>query len=286
MRRANDAILIIPHTNTHPWNQKKRTFSQEVIEGLDEVASMFSIHAYYGLRGVPRAVEYVSDLESDLRTTALPGVPIAVTEHARWPWPPGEPVSPYGPIWLKTGDVWGALDTADFILAMALRPRVVLATWHALGAEGPWQLFYVDKQDRLAPNVVYWALRVLREGWREKASRALVTGPNTSGAPGPTDVSALLMTSAGPTAGKSLMILNRASSVNVVRVTIPGARNQRISATHVFLSGESPEQANTPAKPGSVQMQRTTVAVEFDASGTASIEVPKLSVNAYIWEGQ
>lgn len=283
MRRANDSIVIIPQTNTHPWNQSKRRFSRDVITGMAGTASMFSIHAYYGVRGVPRAMEYIQDLESDLAQAAVPDGAIAVTEHARWPWAPGEPVSPYGPLWLKTGDVWGALDAAEFILSIAVRPRVMLAAWHALGAEGPWQLFYVDKQDRLAPNVVYWALRVLREGWRANALTTTVAGPNTTGAPGTSDVSALMMAEPAPSLSRSLLVVNRASSSTVVRLKMPAAANRRISATQVFLTGDRPDEANTPVMPSAVQMQRKPVMIEFDAAGVARLEVPKLSVSAFLW---
>lgn len=53
---------------------------------------------------------------------------------------------------------------ADFIISSMQLPEVDVATWHALGVKGPWQLFHYDsKNDDVYPSAVYWAFRVVRD---------------------------------------------------------------------------------------------------------------------------
>jgi hypothetical protein len=61
-----------------------------------------------------------------------------------------------------TGNLYGTVSTADFLIAISQVPEIKGAFLHGLNA-GPWQVFDASiRHHDLRPRPVYWGMRILR----------------------------------------------------------------------------------------------------------------------------
>jgi alpha-L-arabinofuranosidase len=287
VRREDPRAQLIAHTRTAPWSVRKgeqqdpAEFNREVMSGLRDLVAGFSLHPYYDGRSIPYMEQYMRQLVSTAAASGISGeqLRLFVTEHGRWPSRPA--AGKWSQNWSQTGDLGGAISTADFMLAVASTPVVEVAAWHALGARGPWQLFYVDPAtDKLYPNVVYWALRVLRLGLQDQVLATSVRSTNESGYGGGYDVRALV--TRDPTSGViGVVAINRADSARTLRLRLKGISNRRLAAEIHTVSGDDTSLANTADAPARVTMKKATGEFAFDSDSTTSLRMAGNSVTAW-----
>lgn len=290
MKNIDPAIKLIAHTTSSPWSTKRvigekpkaRDFDSAVGAGLGDVAYGYAYHPYYDGISIPAANHYMERAINHLRPTASTGKPppIFITEHGRWPNQPK--FGKWETTWIKTGNIGGAVSTADFLLSQMVIPDVRAAMWHSLGARGPWQLFYLDSAaDALYPNVVYWALRVLREGLMDDALKVSVSSPNISGYRGGYDVRAVFMRDSTHTR-YSLLTINRAGKEQKARLIFPEWAGRKVKGQQYYVSGVSDALANTKERKNAVTMRSRAVGLRFDDAGQAEISLPAFSVSSIV----
>jgi hypothetical protein len=185
---------------------------------------------------------------------------------------------------VKTGNLGGAVSTADYLLAQMMIPNVRAAMWHSLGARGPWQLFYLDADtDELYPNTVYWGLRVLREGLLDDVLKVNVSSPNTTGYRGGYDVRAVFMRESSG-AHYSLMTTNRSGKEQKARLVIPDWAGRELKARQYYITGDSDNDANVKEEKNRITMRDRSMAIRFDAKGGTAISLPAYSVSSVVIE--
>lgn len=284
MKEVDPAIKLLAHTTSSPWGQRSIEWEKAVGSGLSGIVDGYVYHPYYDGISVPEVNRYMERAVNGLSAPSANGVPpsLFITEHARWPNKPK--MGKWDTVWAKTGNLGGALSTADYLLSQMAIPNVRAAMWHSLGARGPWQLFYLDSgTDELYPNVVYWGLRVLREGLLDDAVRVRVSSPNTSGYRGGYDVRAVFMRDRTG-ARHSLMTVNRSGSAQKARLTIPKWAGRLVNARQYFITGGSQNDANVKEEKSRVVMHTRSMALQFDAQGMTNVNLPALSVSTVIIE--
>lgn len=287
MKEVDPAIRLIAHTASSPWNKKRFVdggageFDREVGQGLGDVVSGYAYHAYYDGISIPAANRHMENIINNVGALAGGQSPaIFITEHARWPNKPA--VGDWKDVWGNTGNVGGAISAADYLLSQMVIPNVRAAMLHSLGARGPWQLFYLDsRNDRVYPNVVYWGLRVLRQGLLDESLRVRVSSPNTSGYRGGYDVRAVFMREK---AGQrySLMTVNRSNSEKRTRLVIPKWAGRSFNARQYYITDTDINAANAVGQKDRVVMRDRAVAIQFDAAGQATVKLPPFSVSSVV----
>lgn len=287
MKRADPAIQLIAHTKTAPWDKKQtlgaaaEKFDSAVGSMLADAVYGYAFHPYYDGMSIPSVNRY---MEKAVSTLAAPGgPPLFITEHARWPSRPM--VGKWQPNWAQTGNLGGAISTADHLLSQMLIPNVQAAVWHSLGARGPWQLFYLDpRNDTLYPNAVYWGLRVLREGFLDDVVSARVSSPNASKYRGGYDVRAVFMRQ--KSGGRfSLLTVNRSQEEHKASLVIPKWAGRSVNAHQYYITGTNEEEANVKERPDRIVMQDRPVTVRFDSNGRATVGLPANSVSSLVMDG-
>lgn len=290
LKKVDPAIKLIAHTATSPWSAKRsvgattREFDNAVGTGLGDIAYGYAYHPYYDGINVPEANRYMERAINGLATASggAASPPIFITEHGRWPNRPA--FGDWRTVWGKTGNLGGAISTADYLLTQLLIPNVRAAMWHSLGARGPWQLFYLDSDgDELYPNAVYWGLRVLRMGLLDDVLRANVSSPNTTGYGGGYDVRAVFMR-ASTGARYSLMTTNRSGAEQKAQLVIPDWAGRVFKARQYFVTGSSQSDANVDEIKNRVTMRDRFMAIRFDTKGRATISLPAHSVSSVVLE--
>lgn len=290
MKNVDPAIKLIAHTTTSPWGAKSIVgakageFDGAVGSGLADISYGYAYHPYYDGISIPEANRYMERAINGLATASSAGgpPPIFVTEHGRWPNKPK--IGKWEATWVKTGNLGGAISTADYLLSQMVIPNVRAAMWHGLGARGPWQLFYLDSDaDELYPNAVYWGLRVLREGLLDDALKVDVSSPNTTGYRGGYDVRAVFMRE-GTGARYSLMTTNRSGKEQKARLVIADWAGRTVNAKQYYIAGDSDDDANVKEEKNRVTMRERPLAIRFDAKGAATISLPAFSVSSVIME--
>lgn len=281
MKNVDPSIRLIANSASAPWGDKTKAaeFNTKVGE-LKDLVSGYSFHPYYDGILVPKMGKFIQQIQEQVGKIAGKDVDVYVTEHARWPSKPL--LGPWNKNWSQTGDVSGALATADFMLMILPMESVQTAMWHKLGVHGPWQLFYVDEvTERPYPNVVYWALRALRTGLLNQVLAVQVFSPNTSGYGGGYDVRAVFMRDQ---TGKrhSLLAVNRASVPQHTTLIVPQWAGRQFNASCYYVSGTAATEANTAEKQDAIVLRSNMVNLRFDQNGKAQITLPPYSVSAYL----
>lgn len=288
MLNVDPNIQLIAHTASSPWSQKRAKtnradeFDKAVGLRLSRVVKGYSIHPYYDGINIADATGYMDKTINSLKAASeLTDPQIFVTEHGRWPHKPE--YGDWRPYWIQTGNLGGAISTADYVLSLMPNPRVRMAMWHALGTGGPWQLFYVDeKTDTVYPSVVYWALRTLRSGLLDHVVSTNVNSPNVSGYGGGYDIRAVALINESRDQ-LSLLVVNRARNVFAARVHVPLFAGRVSNVHHTYVSGSSLEAANTNSNQSFVSPQVNTYKAVFDSDGYSGIDIPPYSISAYIF---
>jgi hypothetical protein len=225
-----------------------------------------AIHPYYDGIDVPEAIGYVrayAKTWADLR----PDAEVYVTEHARWPSKPK--TGKWQDNWYQATGLGGAISTSDFMLAMMPMSSVVAANWHALSAQGPWQLVRSDRASgRLFPSPVYWGLRVLRDAYLDQVIKIDYTPTRDSNYSGGYDQRIVAMRSSSGGA-VSLLAVNR-SPRPVSLVVDWGAAGKRKAgrAELRWISGSSVSMDNTAEQPQAIVMNERKQAVEARSTST------------------
>ena len=292
MREADPRIRLVAVGRTAPWGKLKpgreprNVFDTNVARGLGDMVDGVAFHAYYDGISIPRVLEHMSGLRSSYRSVLGAATPPSfVTEHARWSSRPA--VGQWSDTWHVTGNLSGALSSADFILSIAALPWVSAANWHSLGALSPWQLIHVHPESgTLFPNVVYWALRVLRHGFLDEVVAAAVESAGESGYKGGYDVRALA-TRSNRHPKVSVVSVNRASVPKRVRVRLDDWKGRRLEASQYLVTAGSPQADNTVSNPDHVVMQhREAYPLEVIGPGEVAVWLPGNSISAVIieWE--
>lgn len=287
MKKIDPGISLIAHTASSPWSAKRTVgtkekaseFDRAVGRGLGDITYGYAYHPYYDGMSVPAVNDYMVRAANNLAVANAPPR-IFITEHGRWPSRPK--FGKWQTNWVQTGNLGGAVATADYLLSQTMIPNVQATMWHALGALGPWQLFYLDPDtDELFPSVVYWGLRVLREGLLDDAMNVNVSSPNTTGYRGGYDVRAVFMREGAGTR-YSLMTVNRSAREQQARLSIPQWAGRSVNARQYYITGANGKEANVKEDKDRVVMQDRPIVIRFDAKGEASVDLPAISVSSVV----
>ena len=285
VRRGDPTAGTIVNLKTAPWGrpqrhrERPRDFNYAVASEVAGVADAYAFHAYYDGVPVPKMIRFMQSALDDIRrATGIRQPRLFVTEHARWPNRPRS--GKWQQTWHRTGDLSGAISTADFLLASLYVPEIELAVWHALGARGPWQLLRSSKKSgQIFPNAVYWGLRVLYEGKLDQLLAVETASPNRSRYRGGYDVRAAV-TRKNDGSAYSLLTVNRDGEDQRVEFVVPELANRQFAVEQTFIAGESPSVENTTANPSAIALRQRSSKVSFDAQGRAELSLPGYSVVA------
>ncbi|MCZ7562775.1 MAG: hypothetical protein M5U08_02345 [Burkholderiales bacterium] len=291
MKQNNPNIFLIAQTKSAPWELRARNlatpeleFNRVVARQLAKIVDGYAFHPYYDGISVPRVQNLMHEIIEDIRPrdeSPGPPIPIFITEHAKWPSRPL--VGRWEGNWAQTGNLGGAESTADFLLMLMQSSHVVAANWHGLGARGPWQLFYHDTMsDLVYPNVVYWAMRVLREAALPEIVRTEVRSQNLSGYRGGYDVRAVL-TRDGAKRRFSVLAVNRAPIAEMAVITLKGFSTRRLTFDMSVVTGTSPEERNSNEKPFNIVPKRTLGIKELSRDGKLRVTLAPHSITAVIF---
>lgn len=277
LRQAQPRSRLIVMGQTAPWDPRSQSaarsgFDAEVAAALAKSSDGVSIHPYYDGHSVKVMGEFVDRLAATYRRQQ-PAQQVYVTEHGRWPAQPA--FGRWEDNWYQASGSGGAVSAADFVLAMLPRHSVGGAVWHALGAQGPWQLIrWNRREDRLYPSPVYWSLRVLREAWLEDA---VLVQPSQTQGPGYVGGYALRLAAMRGAGGQlSLLGVNRSQNAVWIEPQIAGKRWSADGSELRRLVADAQGSDNTDAQPDRFVMQTETGSTAF-ADGKA-LCVPANSV--------
>lgn len=285
LKAADASVKLVAFTRTGGFlpdgnkDMSAAAFNQAIAGQLDNLVDAYSTHIYYEGRTIPEVLNYMQDLTTKVQAGAKKPVRIFVTEHAKWP---NKPVlGDWQSTWSRTGNLGGSVAAADFLLGVLPMPEVDVALWHQLGARGPWQLFYRSKKDdHLWPNVVYWALRVLRQGVLDDVIES-TNSSDSSVWPGYALRSVFMRKSDG--SRYSLMTVNRSGKVQKTRLAVQKWAGRTFKARQYYITGHK-DDANVEGAENRVVMQDRTMVVKFDAKGLTTIDMPAFSVSSVIFE--
>jgi alpha-L-arabinofuranosidase len=254
-------VRWIANGRTAPWGAKApdyKTFNADLAAGLARKVEAIAIHPYYDGISVPAAAQYVDDFGSAW-ANARSKSSVFVTEHARWPAQPA--TGEWKINWYQGTGLGGAISSADFLLAIAGKPQVAAANWHALGVAGPWQLVRWDKaKDQLYPSPVYWGLRTLREGYLDHLVQTRYRQPQGSTYQGGYGVRLVGMAAADGSSA-SLLGVNRNARAYKLRITWAGTPRKSGSGTLRSVSGASEALDNTDQEPQKLVMASSSQSV-------------------------
>lgn len=284
MVKVTPEIRFIANSATAPWSRPELAsqFNKAVGSVLRDRVSGFSFHPYYDGITITRMKQWMESVEQDIGGGKSKTVPLYITEHGRWPKKPllGE----WKKHWHETGDLGGALSSADFLLMLAEKSNVKMAVWHSLGSDGPWQLFYLDeKSDNVFPNVVYWAFRVIQNGWLDEILNTEVVGHNGISYSGGYDIRAISMKSTTDDRF-SLLIVNRGPKSEKTKLHIKDKKKQRFEVNYNYVSGKSLDEANVAENKNNVVMQSRNYQIVTGEYGDVELESPPYSVMSYVFE--
>lgn len=281
LKNIDPGLYLLIGGMSAPWSPGRRLllpsyektighYSTDLINGL-------SLHSYYDGIKVPIVLERILQAATSFDAGRGRGAfDIFVTEHARWPKRPK--IGDWKSNWHQTTDISGALSTADFWLGVMPNPKIIGLAWHALAANGPWQLFSISNADNsLIPSATYWAFRVLRSGFLDKVVSTQVIALSAAGYAGGYDVRAIAMRSSD---GRSLSVLavNRSSREQLVQLVIPDYKDREVKAVIQYIGGPVPELKNDEENPFRIEMRKNIIRLTFDSSGATQLSLPRLSV--------
>lgn len=259
-------------------------FNRAVVTALDDAGvGSWAQHMYYD--GPPEGPPLPNRLAHLCRTVEDIGkaggakdrkAEIWVTEHARWPQP--DRGRPWKSSWRRSADFDAALGTADFVIALSQMPAVKGGMLHALHATaGPWPLLHAgSEKGSFRPSVVFDAYRMLRETLLPGVLGTVTTSPKASGYAGGYDIRASVL---GDETGKrfSVWAVNRANRPTSTRLRIESLSNRRATIRIEVLASPEGEASNHDAM-RVVKSTRPPTELQFDADGSASIELPARAV--------
>ena len=268
-------ITWVAAGRTAPWEKKGEPvdeFNRTVLMAMGDGVGGLAIHPYYDGIPVPDALRYVRRY-ADAVNQVTPRGGVYVTEHARWP---AKPIAgDWRQNWYTTTSMGGALSTSDFLLGLMPMSTVKGAHWHALSAAGPWQLVRVDPAtDKLVPTALYWALRVLREGFLADVVDLRYTATNQSGYRGGYDQRLIAMSGSGT---RRILGVNRGQVPLLLKVSQSAKAGPLVAEKLRWVGAESVDEQNLPEAPTRIQAKGRSISPS-DQPGDAAVCVPPLSV--------
>ncbi|HSI95494.1 MAG TPA: hypothetical protein VK938_05335 [Methylophilaceae bacterium] len=256
-------------------------YNQIVMSGLKTVAQDFAHHFYYeGLtwETVGQRMEQACSTVESARLSNNKFQKLWITEHGR-NLPESETIEERNRNWRKTVNLEAALIIAEAYIAATKLPEIESLFLHSLGtAHGPWPLFHGENDGGLHPSAVYWALRILRDSMLPEVLVSNMQSRDDEKSLGGHDIRATVMTNESRDS-YAVWAINRFGETSSLKLSLPGLKGAKVMSRQVFI-GDANKEANNYASADRIQPQQMEKTMEFDAEGTAVIDLPAYSVSA------
>jgi hypothetical protein len=260
-------------------------FITDVLQGLPEIDDI-SLHFYYDDPGNTRKIKSIErrlaqfriaiQVATEARGGRAPNV--WITEHARGvDLPRGRSMERAH----LTGNLSGAISTADFLIAMAQMPEVKGAFLHGLNA-GPWQVFDATVRDRdLRPRPVYWSMRILRSLAYDLTLQTTTTQTKPIGDYlGGYDVRASGFSNAARSA-LGLWVINRAPQAIAADLEFVAMAGKAVEVRHQFMSLPAGEDIEARFMDPVLETTGKMTCQRFTNDGVLTVSLPAGSVSGY-----
>ncbi len=255
----------------------------EVLQGLPSVND-FSLHFYYDdpdtkqkIKTIERRMQQFQlaiKAARDSRDGVMPN--IWITEHARGvDLPRGRAMDRAD----RTGNLYGTISTADFLIAISQVPEIKGAFLHGLNA-GPWQVFDASiRHHDLRPRPVYWGMRILRAvDYELTLATDTQQGEATSGYLGGYDVRAAGFSNA-ERSELGLWVANRAQQVVAAEVQFAPLAGRAVLVQHNHISLPEGGDAEDPKLDPELVTEAQGVCHRFSDQGVLALQLPAGSVS-------
>jgi len=260
-------------------------FIPDVLRGLPEIDDI-SLHFYYDDPGNTRKIKSIERRLLQFRraieaaTEARGGRPpnVWITEHARGvDLPRGRSMERAH----LTGNLSGAVSTADFLIAMTQMPEVKGAFLHGLNA-GPWQVFDATVRDRdLRPRPVYWGMRILRSVTLDLTLQTSTTQTKTFGDYlGGYDVRAAGFSDKSRSE-LGLWAINRAPQALTTDFVFAPMAGQAVKVDHRFMALPEGEDIERRFMDPVLNTAGTSSCHRFSEDGVVTLSLPAGSVSGF-----
>jgi hypothetical protein len=210
----------------------------------------------------------------DSRNGVMPN--IWITEHARGvDLPRGRAMDRAD----LTGNLYGTISTADFLIAISQIPEIKGAFLHGLNA-GPWQVFDASIQHHdLRPRPVYWGMRILQSvAYDLTLATETQQGESRSGYLGGYDVRAAgFSNSARSELG--VWVANRAPSVVPAELRFLPMAGHSVLVQHNHISLPDGGEVDDPKLDPVLITEAEAVCHRFSAQGLLTLRLPAGSVS-------
>lgn len=180
-----------------------------------------------------------------------------------------------------TGNLSGAISTADFLIAMAQMPEVKGAFLHGLNA-GPWQVFDATVRDRdLRPRPVYWGMRILRSLAYDLTLQTTTTQAKPIGDYlGGYDVRASGFSNAARSE-LGLWVINRAPQAIAADLEFVAMAGKAVEVRHQFMSLPAGEDIEARFMDPVLETTGKMTCQRFTNDGVLTVSLPAGSVSGY-----
>jgi len=255
----------------------------EVLQGLPSVND-FSLHFYYDdpdnkkkIKSIARRMQqfqHAIKAARDSRDGVMPN--IWITEHARGvDLPRGRAMDRAD----LTGNLYGTISTADFLIAISQVPEIKGAFLHGLNA-GPWQVFDASiRHHDLRPRPVYWGMRILRSvDYDLTLATETQQGEAISGYLGGYDVRAAGFSNV-ERSELGLWVANRALQVVPADVQFAPLAGRSVIVAHNHISLPDGGEVEDPKLDPELITQAKGVCHRFSDQGVLALQLPAGSVS-------
>lgn len=254
-----------------------------VLQGLPAVND-FSLHFYYDdpdtkqkIKTIDRRMQQFQlaiKAARDSRGGVTPN--IWITEHARGvDLPRGRAMDRAD----RTGNLYGTISTADFLIAISQVPEIKGAFLHGLNA-GPWQVFDASiRHHDLRPRPVYWGMRILRAvDYDLTLATETQQGEAASGYLGGYDVRAAGFSNADRSE-LGLWIANRAQQTVPAEIQFLPLAGRSVTVQHNHISLPEGGEVEDPKLDPVLITEAAGVCHRFSDQGVLALQLPAGSVS-------
>jgi len=255
----------------------------EVLQGLPSVDD-FSLHFYYDDPDTKQKIKTIErrmrqfqlaiEAARESRNGNMPN--IWITEHARGvDLPRGRAMDRAD----RTGNLYGTVSTADFLIAISQVPEIKGAFLHGLNA-GPWQVFDASiRHHDLRPRPVYWGMRILRAvDYELTLATATQQGEASSGYLGGYDVRAAGFSNA-ERSELGLWVANRAPQTVPAEVQFTPLAGRSVIVEHNHISLPDGGELEDPKLDPELITAADGVCRRFSDQGVLTMQLPAGSVS-------
>lgn len=284
LRRIDPALHLLFGGKSSPWSttpEAVRAFDEQIGRTSRDFSGGLTYHLYYDGVSIPGVVAYLNRAISAFAAgRESPSFDVFITEHSRWPARPL--VGKWKDNWHQATDLSAAISASDFWLSLVPNAKINGLVWHALGAQGPWQLFSIDSDnDSLVPSVPYWAFRVLRAGFLDNIVATQVWKTPSAKYVGGYDIRAIAMSSADERK-LSVLAVNRSAQPRTIDLEIPLLKGRSVLAVRHQIAGDNPDLSADPRETSFVALHEQKVGVAIDARGRSRWVLPGFSVTSIV----